>query len=381
MKKTLLIALLCIMPHAAFGGMGVEGMPIPPRNMGWAASYAQSGSPTDRLSGFSCPIPEKYRVPLALTSLAVVGSWGAYQASKARAQAQELAQAKEQERLKAEQKKQKAINAKLKQVNSEFNPLITNHDFRQTYGGLGFDGWFNAQQRYIVKLIESEEFRKAALNEHGELAATDRFKYFGYRSGPGSHDFYSFTVDTPKSAKLAWQARQAQPATSQPTTPASPPVLLEGQALVDATAQLNPPLVLKFKKVATTDSEEPDHTITSFDNLIFQVNNSQGNSYTISIYEEIIPEAPKPGWFAGWFTRSKATPAPAAATIPASNLQSGRVPEPSSSGGPVIPVGPAATSGASTPPATTTQPTTSFTIGNIARSAETPPSAKNWWWW
>jgi hypothetical protein len=384
MKKILLIALssIILVPRAVFG-MGAPGMSIA-ENPGALALQQQtattlatlaekgkelfSSGPTKSLSSFSCPIPEKYRVPLAAVSgfAIAAGCVTAYTSAQARTR-QEMAIAEALVRSEAERKKQKEIKAKLTQVHREFDPLITNREFAQTYGGVGFNGWFNAQQRYIVKLIGSAESRNQALNKHGVLAITDSFKFFGYRPYSGSHDFYLFTLDTPKSAQVAYEAQQAQTGPSQPaqSEPATP---LEGQVLEAATQTLNPPLVLTFKKITDTD---PGYTTTEFDNLKFRVSNSEQSPYIIEIYEELVPEAPKPGWFAGWFAKSKTTPA-VTTTTPIT-------PEPSSSGGLVAtPPSEAATSGTSTPPTPPASSSSSITIRNISTGAE-QPQAKPWY--
>lgn len=327
MKRILLLALYCFTCYfsALHAGMGAPGAPIP-TNLGGAELQRRTLEALRAAKGLvSNPIPEKYRTPLAIGSLATLAGWAAWQTSQRRALEAEQARSQEAARLLAEKRKQKIIAGQIEAAKRDFDPLIANKSFPEKYAGGGFNGWFYSQQRSITKLIESPELRNEALNPSGALAATDQFRYFGYRPREGAQEYYIFTVNTIKSIKTT--LRQNPAILTQPETPTPVPPL-QGQALIDATARLNPRLVITLRKI------NDDGPITTHDNLEFAFTNQTENPYAITIYEEPAPVAPKLGWFASWFRGTSSTESPQQ-TLPAS---AELPPSPAETSGSTVPV-------------------------------------------
>lgn len=393
MKKILLIALssIILVPHVLFA-MGAPGMPIA-ENPGAQALKEQAaeslaalaqkgkellpvnqiGGPAERLSSLSCPtIPEKYRTPLALGALGVVGCWGVYQALQARSLAREKEETRKTELARQEADRQVRIQLKLDHVRAELKSLMQWNGFRLIGNGRGFDEWFKEQQMYITSIITYPPFFQQAIDKNGILAKRDQAASFGlqFLANDGHIYIYTIYLDTPKSAKFAYDAKQKQFPAAPSETSAKTISPLNENELKEMTQRLNPSLVLKL--VRKVDNTAP----TEFDDLLFTANlQSTEEPYIINNYEKSAPEVPKPGWFASWFTKSTTTPAPAITTIPAPIA--GQVPTSSSSGIVATPPSEAATSGTSTQP---TQPeSTEEAASSAPTTPATPATTKRFW--
>lgn len=402
MKKLLLIALsgILLVPHAAFA-MGAPGALVPsdPSLYKQAIESVTPANPLERgkelLSKISPYCPSG--TTMTIGGLAALGCVAVVKTAQASALAQELAIRKEAERKTAELEKQRAFNRIVAQVNNELSQMMSGHAefFYTKHNGNGFDGWFKLQQEYIVALISNPNLLQQALDPHGALAIRDKTATFVYQQLNDQRLYvYKFSIDTRKSAEVALRHKQLLDGPSQATASSTSSPLLTGRALEDATQQLNPPLVLKFEKnIYGTDSnymygELPGEMVK--DNLLFTKNStSSTNPYAISIYEDTTAEAaPTPGWFAGWFTRSKSTPATQGTSGSASS-STGQNPTSSSSAtaGTSNPqgAGPASTSSSSTTETTKASEGTSEQVDESSdestdeQSDRSTPVTKSWW--